>query len=103
MKTRKIEKLIEKGWVYGTVENDEYLSDWLITAGNDFFGTYFNENGTEIKYTPADFPCVMYDFGVGGISYTIGKDEQDCNNNGMACEDEWENIEANFIDYLLAL
>ena len=99
-KKEKIKTLIEKGWADGTVESDENLLEWVMTA--DIFGSCFEDN-EEKELTWKDFPYVQYTFGEGGVGYVIGQTEQDCNNAGFCCEDEWENCDDSFLDYLLSL
>lgn len=94
----KIKALIKKGWANGRVEDDKPFLDWLMTA--DIFGTYHEDN-EEKELTYEDFPYVQYTFGEGGIGYTIGQTEQDCNNAGFCCEDEWQNIDD--LDFFLEM
>ena len=89
-KEAKIKALIEKGWADGKVEDDKFFLDWLMAA--DIFGTCC-EDDKEKELTYEDFPYVQYTFGEGGIGYAIGRTEQDCNNAGLCCEDEWENVD----------
>uniref|UniRef100_A0A6M3JFG9 Uncharacterized protein n=1 Tax=viral metagenome TaxID=1070528 RepID=A0A6M3JFG9_9ZZZZ len=77
----KIKKLIKKSRTIGEAEDDEGLKDWLISY----------------------FSCVQYDFSSSGVSYTVRSDDKDCANHAIVCEDNWDAIDDDYIDYLLSL
>lgn len=91
----KIQKLIAGGDRFGRLRDDENL---LLHHGSDKWALDILPDAVQLPdYT------VEYWFNEGVCMSSIGETKQEAVNAAMSSEDEWKNLDDNYLDYLLSL